>query len=473
MASPRYQQLADKLAQQIRSGVYKSDEKLPSVRGFANQQHVSVSTVLMSYGLLEDWGLVEVRPKSGYYVRALASAAVDLPKLRQATAAPKPVSSSQLVMEVMRDSNDPKYLSLGTAVPASDFPIIAELKKVFSRLVRTKPFLGIGYETKGNDLLRRQLAKRAQDSGVTISPEEVVVTEGCQGAISLCLRVTCKPGDVVVVESPTYYGLLQLIESLGLKVIEIPSDPETGMSIDALQLAIEQWPIKAILTVSNFSNPLGALIPDDHKKRLVELINQYEIPLIEDDIYGDLGYGAQRPRSIKSFDTQGRVLLCSSVSKVLDPQLGVGWVMPGRYLEAIEYERFLTSTSQFHLSQMGLADILSRSVYDRHVRLVRETYRQRRDRLLDMVGLYFPEGTRMSYPQGGFVAWLQLPEGTNATELYLKAKMAGVIISPGTLFSSNPKKYNNSVRLTYAEDWTKERELAVQKVGSLAFALQS
>ncbi len=473
MNSPRYQQLADKLAQQIRAGVYKSDEKLESVRGFAKQQRVSVSTVLMSYGLLEDWGLVEVRPKSGYYVRALANVSVDLPKLRQATAAPKPVSSSQLVMDVMRDSSDPQFLSLGTAVPASDFPIVSELKKVFSRLVRTQPFLGIGYEMKGNAQLRRQLAKRAQDSGVTISPDEVVVTAGCQGAISLSLRVTCKPGDVVVVESPSYYGLLQLIESLGLKVIEIPSDPQTGMSIDALQLALEQWPIKAILTVSSFSNPLGALIPDENKKRLVDLVNQYQIPLIEDDIYGDLGYGIQRPRSIKSFDTEGRVLLCSSVSKVLDPQLGVGWVMPGRYLEAVEYERFLTSTSQFHLSQMALADILSRALYDRHLRLVRETYRQRRDRLIDMIGLYFPEGTRMSYPLGGFVAWIQLPQGTNATELYLKAKNAGVIISPGTVFSSNPKKYDNSIRLTYAEEWTKEREFAVQKVGSLAHALMS
>jgi len=469
MNTPLYKQLSEQLADQIRQGIYKTAEKLPSVRNLAKQQNISVSTVLMSYNTLEDWGLIEVRPKSGYYVKALANKRLDAPQIKQSTPAPNEVTTSQLVMAVMRDSSDARFISLGAAIPASDFPILNQLKKVFAQIVRTEKFLGVGYDsTKGCESLRRQLARRAVDAGIHVSPENIVITAGCQGAIGLCLRALCQPGDIVAVETPGYYGLLQLIESLGLKAIEIPSDSVTGMSIDALKLALEQWPIKAILSVPSFSNPIGALMPDKSKKELVELIYEYDIPFIEDDIYGELGYSEQRPKAVKAFDTKGQVLLCSSVSKVLEPQLGLGWVMPGKYLEQIEYERFLSSSSHFRLPQLAVAEVLSRGSFDRHLRLARETYRQRRDRLTDLVCQHFPEDTRLSKPQGGFVSWLQLPNQVNATQLYMKAKEQGVIIAPGEIFSSNPQKYRHSIRLSYANEWTKERESAIQLLGRLA-----
>jgi len=469
MNTPLYKKLSEQLANQIRQGIYKTAEKLPSVRHLAKQQSVSVSTVIMSYNTLEDWGLIEVKPKSGYYVKGIANKTLATPHIQQSTSSPNDVTTSQLVMGVMRDSGDPRYISLGAAVPANDFPILSQLKKTFSQIVRTEKFLGIGYDsTKGCELLRRQLARRAVDSGIHVSPEDIVITAGCQGAIGLCLRSLCRPGDIVAVETPSYYGLLQLIESLGLKAIEIPSDPVTGMSIDALKLALEQWPIKVILSVPSFSNPVGTLMPDSSKKMLVDLIYEYDIPFIEDDIYGELGYSEQRPKAVKAFDTRGQVLLCSSVSKVLEPQLGLGWVMPGKYLEKIEYERFLSSSSHFSLPQLAVAEILSRGSFDRHLRLARETYRQRRDRLNDLVCQYFPEDTRLSNPQGGFVSWLQLSNQTNATQLYLQAKKQGIIIAPGEIFSSNPQKYRHSIRLSYANEWTKERENAIKVLGKLA-----
>jgi len=469
MSTPLYKQLSELLANQIRQGIYKTEEKLPSVRHLAKQQSVSVSTVIMSYNTLEDWGLIEVKPKSGYYVKALAHKTLATPHIQQSTSSPNDVTTSQLVMGVMRASSDPRYISLGAAIPANDFPILSQLKKTFAQIVRTEKFLGIGYDsTKGCELLRRQLARRAVDSGIHVSPEDIVITAGCQGAIGLCLRSLCQPGDIVAVETPSYYGLLQLIESLGLKAIEIPSDPVTGMSIDALKLALEQWPIKAILSVPSFSNPVGTLMPDNNKKMLVDLIYEYDIPFIEDDIYGELGYSEQRPKAVKAFDTRGQVLLCSSVSKVLEPQLGLGWVMPGKYLEKIEYERFLNSSSHFLLPQLAVAEILSRGSFDRHLRLARETYRQRRDRLNDLVCQHFPEDTRLSNPQGGFVSWLQLSNQTNATQLYLQAKKQGIIIAPGEIFSSNPQKYRHSIRLSYANEWTKERENAIKVLGKLA-----
>ncbi len=467
-STPRYRQLAEKLARQIREELYKPGDKLPSVRMAAKQHQLSNATVVQAYGLLEDWDLVEARPKSGYFVRSAVHGSFEPPRIQQSPATPSEVSTSQLIMDIMSSSSQPGITSLGAAIPAADFNILHQLKRSFSQVVRSQPFLGVGYDAnKGNPALRRQVARRAIEAGVHVHAEEVVITAGCQSAIGLCLRVLCKPGEIVAVESPVYYGLLQLIESLGLKAIEIPAHPQRGMSVDALRLAMEQWPVSAVLAVPNFSNPLGSMMPDSDKRALIDLLNSFDVPLIEDDIYGDLGYGPQRPKAVKSYDTEGRVLLCSSVSKVLEPQLGLGWVMPGRYLEQIQYERFLNSSAQFRLPQLAVADVLARSSFDRHLRAARETYRQRRDRLFDLVAQHFPQNVRMSEPQGGFVAWLQLAPEVDATMLYLKAKEKGVLVAPGEIFSSNPGKYRQSLRITYAEDWTRDRVRAIEILGQL------
>lgn len=469
-----YSRLANQLQEQIRKGVYRTDEKLPSVRELARSQSISISTALSAYGQLEDLGVIYVKPKSGYFVKQLSSREVKTPHIGQEATLPAEVSSMERVMEVMRDSSDPSFISFGAAVPSADFAVLSQLKKIFSQKVRQETFLGIGYDSpKGNEPLRRQLARRAVDAGVHVSPDEIVVTPGCQGGIALCLRTLTEAGDIIAVESPSYYGLLQLIQALGLKAIEIPSDAETGMSLDALRMALEQWSIKVILTIPNFNNPVGALMPDENKKRLVELIEFYDIPLIEDDIYGDLCYDDVRPRAVKSFDNDGRVLLCSSVSKTLEPQLGIGWVMPGKYQQQIEYERFLTSITSFRLPQLAVAELLSHGGYERHIRQAREVYRQRRDRLIDLVAEHFPEGTRMSKPQGGFVAWLQLPSWVNSTQLYIEAREQKILIAPGEIFSSNAKKYPHSIRISYANTWTPERESAIKTLGDLAQAQQA
>jgi DNA-binding transcriptional MocR family regulator len=464
-----YSRLADQILEQVHNGIYRPDEKLPSVRVLARAQNVSISTALAAYGVLEDRGVIYVKPKSGYFVKHVVNREVKAPSILQEATLPAEVSSMQRVMEVMRDSSDPSFVSFGAAMPSADFPVISQLKKIFAQKVRTEVFLGIGYDSvKGSEPLRRQLARRAVDAGVHVSPEEIVITQGCQGGIALCLRTLTKPGDIIAVESPSYYGLLQLILALGLKAIEIPSDAETGMSLDALRMALEQWPIKVVLTIPNFNNPVGALMPEENKKRLVELIELHDIPLIEDDIYGDLCYEDVRPRALKSYDTQGRVLLCSSVSKTLEPQLGIGWVMPGKYQEQFEYERFLTSITSFRLPQLAVAELLAHGGYERHLRQAREVYRQRRDRLIDLVVEHFPKRTCMSKPQGGFVAWIQMPSWVNSTNLYIAAREQGILIAPGEIFSSNPKKYLHSIRISYANAWTAEREEAIKTLGKLA-----
>ena len=468
MENTLYNRVAEKIIKQIKDDVYKPGDKLLSVRLMSRQQSVSVSTILTAYGILEDRGFVEVRPKSGYYVRRSPAKRHEPPLISQKTLAPHNVTKAQRIMEVMDDASSSNFINFASAIPGNDFPVIHQLKKAFSSVVRSQTFLGIGYDNpKGCEPLRRQLAKRSMDAGLLVSPNEIVTTAGCQSALELSLRALTKPGAIVAVETPCYYGLLQLIEACGLRAIEIPSDAVTGMSIEALELALEQWPIKVIISLPCYNNPMGSLMPDEHKRQMVELIHHYNIPLIEDDIYGELGYGDKRPKSIKSFDDKGQVILCSSVSKTLDPGLRVGWVIPGIYQEKIEYQKFVSSVNVSRLPQLAVAELLSHGSYDRHLRLAREAYRQRRDQLLDLIDEHFPKGTRMSKPQGGFVAWIQLPKQVSVPKLYAEARNKGISISPGDIFSSS-NKYQSSIRLTYSNSWTAERIAAIKILGELA-----
>ncbi len=469
MKNNLYTQVADQLIQQIEDGVYKPGDKLPSVRAMAKQRSVSVSTVLTAYGMLEDRGFVEVRPKSGYYVRRSSVRSHKLPSIdSEDCCQPHRVTKIERIMEVMRDgARQSDFINLSSATPDGNFPMLHQMKKTFSSVVRNQAFLGVGYNTPdGSESLRREIAKRSMDAGILVSPDEIVTTLGCQNALELSLRVLTKPGDIVAVETPCYYGLLQLIESCGLKAIEIPVDADTGMSIDALKLVLEQWPIKTIISIPSHNNPLGTVMPDEHKQQLIDLIEQYDVPLIEDDVYAELGYGNKRPRAIKSFDTRGQVLLCSSVSKTLDPGLRVGWVMPGKYQSAISRQKFVSSVATARLAELAVAEVLSRGSYDRHLRLVRESYRQRRDQMIDLIGEYFPSETRLSKPQGGFVIWVQLPEKVNVLRLYNDARDQGISISPGDIFSLNDK-YQSSIRLTYSQPWTPKRVEAIKTLGRL------
>jgi DNA-binding transcriptional MocR family regulator len=370
-----------------------------------------------------------------------------------------------LVMDVQRDASKPEAVSFSRATPATDLPIIRHVERTYTRLSRTRKHLGIGHTNpEGPYELRQQIAHHAVDAGVAVSPESIVTTAGCLNAMGLCLQVLTQPGDVVAVESPCYYGILQLIEAYGLKAVEIPAHHETGLSLEALKLAMEQWPLKAVLSVSSHSNPLGCSIPDERKKELISLLEQYQVPLIEDDIYGDLYFGERRTCAIKSFDTQGLVLLCSSLSKTIDPELRVGWILAGRYYEEILHRKFLSMLSTPLLPQLVSAEILGQGIYERHLRHARESYQHRYLRLVDLVSEHFPAVTKISRPQGGIVAWIELPRGFDATELYHYSREHNVLIAPGEMFSLN-RQFQHCFRLNFANKWTAERENAIQKLG--------
>lgn len=465
MENSLYSRLADKMTDQIRRGVLTVGERLPSVRQLSKREKVSISTVMAAYNLLDEQGWVEVRPKSGYYVRRQARELLAVPSASETLSRPVIATTSQLVMDVIRDGSRPQAISFSQATPAFDFPIIRHVTQTYTRLSRTQQHLGLGYSSpEGPFPLRQQIARHAVDAGVAVSPDSIVTTAGCLNAMGLCVQVLTKPGDMVALESPCYYGVLQLIEAHGLKAIEIPAHPETGLSLEALKLAMEQWPLKAVLTVSNFSNPLGCSIPDERKKELVSLLEQYQVPLIEDDIYGDLYFGERRTSAVKAFDTQGLVLLCSSLTKTIDPQLRVGWILAGRYYEKILHRKFVNMHSMPILPQLVCAEILGQGIYERHLRQAREAYRQRYLRLADLVSEHFPDVTKISRPQGGIVAWLELPRSVDTTKLYHYCRDRGVLIAPGEMFSLN-QQFQHCFRINYAPRWTAEREDAIRRLG--------
>lgn len=465
METNLYSQLADSLTEQIRGGLFKTGDKLPSVRHLANREEVSISTVTTAYSILEQRGWVEARPKSGYYVAQRQDDKLAIPTQVHLRPRPRAATTSELVMEVQRDSARQKGVSMSAAIPALDFPIVGNVRRAFTRLSRTGKYLGVGYDApEGLPELRQQIARRAVDAGVHVSPDEIVSTAGCQNAMALGLRVLTRPGDIIAVESPCYYGLIQMAEAFGLKVIEIPAHHDTGIGIEAFKLALEKWPIKALVSVATFSNPLGSIIPDDRKRELVDLLVKYDVPMIEDDIYGELYFGDRRPRSVKAFDRDGRIMLCSSVSKTVDPQLRVGWIMPGRYLDQIIHQKFIHQVSGSTLPQMVTAEIMAQGAYDRHLRQARETYKRRSQHLVDLVSQHFPDGTRMSRPKGGLVAWVEVPESVNATDLYHRGRAQNLTIAPGEIFSASGQ-YRNCFRVNFAQGWSPERVKAIQTLG--------
>ncbi len=466
-----YRRVARRVAEQVQKGVYRAGERVPSVRHQSVHMKVSVATVVEAYRLLEDEGVLEARPQSGYYVRARRWQAPAEPEASRPAGSPTTVGITELAMRVLKHSRRADIVQLGVAVPQAEFLPTRRLNRIAAALARRDNGRLHGYEyPPGLPALRHQLARRMLESGCDVSPEEIVVTSGCQEAVTLCLRAVARPGDVIAVESPTYYGTLQAIESLGMKALEIPTHPRAGISLDALELALERHRVRACLLVLTYHNPLGACMSGENKRRLVRLLAEHDVPLIEDDICADIGFLPQRPVAAKSYDRRGSVLYCSSFSKTLSPGLRVGWTVPGRYYAQIEHLKYVSTMATATLPQAVFAEFLAHGGYDRYLRGVRPLYARNAERMTEAIARFFPTGTRATKPAGGVVVWVELPETVDALELHRRALERGVSVAPGPLFSAK-QKYRHFIRLTYALSWNEQVEQALVTVGRLAQGL--
>jgi DNA-binding transcriptional MocR family regulator len=463
----KYVEVAERIESLIGKRVLKIGDKLLSVRALSKEQGISLSTSFQAYYHLESKGLIEARPQSGYYVKYSPEHTFDLPKVCEPTDDVLPVSVDDMINSVYRDLNAKGIVNFSVAIPSIKLLPTAKLNKALMQVVRESPSSLIHYEhVQGNVELRKQIARQSFNWGGTPGEDDIVITAGAVEALALCIKAVTKPGDAVAIENPTYYAIFQVMESHGLKVVEIPTDPTTGVDLHYLEQAIPRFNIKACLFVNTFNNPLGSCMPDDKKKKLVEMLAKKEIPLIEDDIYGELYFGKTRPKTCKSFDKKGLVLHCASFSKSLAPGYRIGWAIPGRFKEKVIRLKRMHSVSTNTVTQAAIANFLANGRYELHLRHLRKALHTQSLRYLQAISEYFPEDTCITRPQGGFTLWIELNPKISAYKLHKKALKYNIGIAPGPIFSTQGK-FENCFRLSYGEPWNEKIEEGIKTLGKL------
>ncbi|BBE50936.1 HTH-type transcriptional regulator NorG [Ferriphaselus amnicola] len=468
----RYEQLADDIAHSIREGLLARGEKLPSVRQASAARKVSPSTVFQAYYLLEARGLISARERSGYYVSGGTQHLPPLPEPDiNSTPEATQVDVSELVFEVLESTRARKVVPLGSAFPSPLLFPMARLAKTMAACVQAMdPWRSVEDISPGDAELRRQIALRYMIDGLQVSPDEIVITNGALEGLNLCLQAVTQPGDTVLIGSPTFYAALQAIERNGLKAVDVPCHPRDGIDLAALQRALELHKPTACWLMTNFQNPLGSLMPDDKKKDMVTLLARHNVPLIEDDVYGELYFGDQRPKPAKAFDTAGLVMHCSSFSKCLAPGYRVGWAAPGRYAKTVERLKLTTTLATSVPAQITLAGYLKKGGYDKHLRGLRHTLLLQQIKFVAAIERHFPAGTRLTSPSGGYFLWVKLPDGVNSLELHREALKNGISIAPGPIFSAH-KGSTDYVRLNYGHLWSDEMEGAIAALGQIIHRL--
>jgi DNA-binding transcriptional MocR family regulator len=470
--APLYVRIAENLTEQMSRGALRPGDRVPSLRELSRQRRVSISTALQAYLWLETRGYLEARPQSGFYVRAPFASLIPEPQFDTAQARPSLASPKAILNDLIQALNDPANVPLGAGTASPELYPNRRLNMILRRIVHRNPHHSTRYDfPPGFEPLRRQIARRALALGCGFSPREVIVTCGAQEGLNLALRAVARPGDAIAVESPTFFGILQSAESLGLEVIEIATDPQNGMDLGELEAAIRKHRVKAVVSMSNGHNPLGYMLADKYKKSLAELTARTNVALIEDEVYGDLSFAGVRPRSTKAFDRKDNVLVCSSFSKVLCPGYRLGWLVAGRYRAEVERLKMLTSVASPSLPQMVVAEFLETGGYDRHLNKLRTTLRLQVEGVRQAISKYFPDGTRISRPAGGFMLWVELPARLSALKLYQAALEQHITVIPGTMFSATGR-FRNYIRINCGHRWSDTHDRALLTLGRLCEKLR-
>jgi DNA-binding transcriptional MocR family regulator len=463
----KYIEVADRIENLIEKKILRVGDKLLSVRALSKEQGISLSTAFQAYYSLESKGLIEARPQSGYYVKFSREHILDLPKTCQPPDDAIPVSVDDMINSVYVDLNSEKLLNFSMGAPAVELLPAAKLNKAVMHVLRESKTSCLNYEhIQGNEELRKQIVRQAFNWGGTPDKDDIIVTAGAVEALSLCVKAITKPGDAIAIESPTYFAIFQVMESHGLKVVEIPTDPVTGVDLDYLETAIPRFDIKACLFVNNFNNPLGSCMPDENKKRLVDMLAKKEIPLIEDDIYGELYFGKTRPKTCKTFDKKGLVLHCASFSKSLAPGYRIGWTIPGRFKEKVLRLKRMHTVSTNTLTQAAVANFLSNGRYELHLRHLRKTLHTQSLKYVQAVSEYFPDDTRITRPQGAFTLWIEMNKKINGYKLHKRALKHNIGIAPGQIFSSQGR-FENCFRISYGQPYNDKISHGLQILGKL------
>ncbi len=467
----QYIDLANEIEIKVLNGEFHAGERLPSLRKIHNESNNSISTVHKAYMELERRGIVEAREKSGFFVSNILHHRQESPKLVECQKNPQKVRVAKLSHEMTRQVGKTHLTSVGLAIPANDILPLKQFSKIFKSISIEEMDHVFGYDRSMGSLeLRRQIAKRTLGVSGRISSEEIIITNGCMDAISLCLRAVAKPGDIIGVETPTYNGFLQLIEQNNMFALELPTNLTEGVEVDKLEEILDSQQVKACLFNPSYQNPLGYVMPNEKREKLVRLMNHKNIPIIEDDVFGELHFEERRPSTLKSFDEKGLVLYCSSFSKTLAPGLRVGWAIPGIFMEQVQELKSNLSLSGSKLNQYLIVQFLKNDSYERQLRFVRNELKKQMSDLIMAVVRYFPKDTRISNPGGGLNLWVQLNDKIDTIELHREALLENILVMPGVLCSVSGR-YQNCIRLGCGNPVTRHFEKSIEILGQIIYDL--
>jgi DNA-binding transcriptional MocR family regulator len=466
----KYELLAADIEASIASGTLKAGERLPSVRETIAARGVSPSTVFEAYSLLEARGLIEARPRSGYFVKQ-RGAQRNEPRPSDPAPESREVVVNELVLEVLGSIRERDVVPLGSAFPNPElFPLGRLARGMGAALRALEPARLLDDLAPGNPELRRQIALRYVSHGVMARVDELVITSGAMEALNLCLQAVTQPGDAVAIESPAFYGCLQALERMKLRAVEVATHPRDGVQIDSLEAVLRRERVKACWFMPNFQNPMGALMPVENKRRLVQLLARERIPLIEDDVYGELYFGVRRPPAAKSFDQDGWVMHCSSASKSLAPGYRLGWTAAGRFARAVERLKLSSTLAVAVPSQLAVLHYLQEGGYDKHLRALRAILATRKEEAIRCITRHFPAGVRVTQPEGGYFLWVELPPAVDALELQRLALSQNISVAPGQMFSAD-QRFRHHVRLNFGHPSPAQLAPALKTLGRLVHAL--
>lgn len=458
-----YKEVADRIEQLIQM---QAIDKLPSIRECARQMRVSINTIREAYSVLEERQLIQGKAGSGFYLNPRFVQTKAVQPIDPCLLDPREVSLCRINGLFEESPAESAYTGFAIGAASPEYLPEKHMSKAYSKAVHyhsescNRYIMPPGYAP-----LRESLLTVNMNAGIDTYPEDIIITSGCHEAIFLALQAVCVPGDMVAIEKPCYFNLISMLESYGLKILEIPSHLDKGMNLDTLEFAFKNFPIKAVLCISNFNNPNASQLNDQHKQKLVQLCSSNDTPLIEDNVYGEFYQGETQPLSCKHFDTTDNVIYCSSFSKTISPGLRIGWVIGGKWKKEIIKQKSLLNVSTSSLPQVATAIYLKEGGYHRHLKKLRALCQQNLNDMRASILKIFPGGTEVNQPKGGFLLWCTLPEGYDSYQLYKNAAQKGILIAPGALFSMEGE-FNRHIRFN-AGMWDTESESKLKELAAI------
>lgn len=471
---PLYRQIKAYLQQGILSGSLAADTRLPASRQLAQDLGVNRITVENAYAELESEGLVFSKLGSGTYVLPRESllplprnnSDAPWPLWQQSVLAQEKAVQSKLSAIQHTASHHPQVISLASGIGDANLFPAEDIRRALQSVMRRDGIDALDYgEHNGFGPLRESITHILASQGIHTQPEHILITAGSQQALSLVSQLLLNPGDVILVESPTYPGALDLFRALGFKIVSIPVDAQ-GMQVEGLEKLLQQHHPRLIYTIPNFHNPTGTCLTGPRRRQLIVLADRYNIPILEDDFVGDLRYEGHTQPALKALDPGGRVIYISTFSKMLMPGLRVGFlVADGPVYDGLVNFKRINDLATSALVQRALEAYVTVGRYQAHLRRSCQVFRKRRDVMVTAIQRYLPKGIRFDPPQGGLFIWLQLPHGLSSEKLLTLAMEEGVDFAPGTAFFPDGTQGISWLRLNFVAQAPAQIEEGIKRLG--------